>query len=187
VAELPPGVRYLPGLLSPTEAAAAFDGLLAEITWEDHTFTIFGRTVPMPRRIQMYGPHGYRYSGLVHPPRPLLPRLDELRLRVEAATGLGFNSVLCNLYRDGRDSMGWHRDDDYAHGGQPAVASVSLGATRRFLLRPVGGGRSTPVELEAGSLLVLDGEGRTAWEHALPRTSRPVGARINLTFRSMAG
>jgi alkylated DNA repair dioxygenase AlkB len=81
--------------------------------------------------------------------------------------------------------MGWHRDDDYAHGGQPAVASRSLGAPRTFRMRPVAGGPSVGIRLAHGSLLVIDGEGRTAWSHALPRTAAPVGVRVNLTFRHM--
>lgn len=185
---LPPGLRLLPGVLEPGEADEHLLGLVAEIEWEDHVFTIFGRTVPMPRRIQLYGPHGYDYSGVHHPPRPLLPRLERLRARVEAAAGLPFNSVLCNLYRDGADSMGWHRDDDYPHGGQALVASLSLGATRRFLLKPRRGRHpSVGLDLAAGDLLLIDGEARTDWVHSLPRTSRPVGPRVNLTFRHMTG
>lgn len=185
---LPPGLRYLPGVLPPDEARAHLQGLLDEVQWEDHVFTIFGRTVPMPRRIQMYGPHGYDYSGVHHPARPLLPRLDALRRAVEDATGLPFNSVLCNLYRDGRDSMGWHKDDDYPHGGQPAVASLSLGAVRRFLLKPRKGRHpSVGIDLEPGSVLLIDGPARTDWVHALPRTTRPLGPRVNLTFRHMMG
>jgi len=162
------------------------EALLAAIPWEDQVITMFGRTVPMPRRIQMFGPHGYRYSGVVHPPRPLLPLLDALRLRIEAATALPFNAVLANLYRDGHDSVGFHRDDDYAHGGQPAVASLSLGAVRRFRLQHrKDRTRSLDLELAAGSLLLIDGEARTEWLHALPRTRLPVGPRINLSYRHM--
>src|SRR4029453_9398707 len=91
--------------------------------------------------IAMYGPVGYRYSGVVHPARPLTPRLEAILATVEAASGVAFNSVLANLYRDGRDSVGWHRDSDYAHGGQPAIASVSFGAVRRFQLRADAGRR----------------------------------------------
>ena len=161
------------------------DALAVEIPWEDQVITLFGRTIPMPRRIQMFGPVGYRYSGVDHLPRPLLPRLEVLRGRVEAIVGLGFNSVLANLYRDGNDSVGYHRDDDYAHGGQPAVASVSLGAVRRFRLQHRRDRRRVDLELPAGSLLVIDGEARTDWVHALPRTRQQVGPRINLTFRHM--
>lgn len=185
--DLPPGLLLLPPLLPPEEAARLLATLVAETPWEAHTFTIFGRTVPMPRRIQLYGPHGYRYSGLLHPARPLTPTLEALRSRVELATGLAFNSVLLNLYRDGQDSMGWHQDDDYPHGGQPAVASLSLGATRRFRLRPRGGGPGLSLDLDSGSLLVLSGEALTGWQHAVPRTARPVGPRLNLTWRHMTG
>lgn len=191
---MPPGLRYLPGVLTPDECREHLAGLIAETPWEDHTFTIFGRTVAMPRRIQMYGPHGYDYSGVQHPPRPLTPRLHLLRQRVEEVLALPFNSVLCNLYRDGQDSMGWHRDDDYPHGGQPVVASLSLGAVRRFRLRPrkrrdrpADGSASVGIDLEDGSLVVLAGAVRTDWVHAVSRTSRPVGPRVNLTFRHMTG
>src|SRR4029453_14501410 len=137
--------------------------------------------------IAMYGPVGYRYSGVVHPARPLTPRLEAILATVEAASGVAFNSVLANLYRDGRDSVGWHRDSDYAHGGQPAIASVSFGAVRRFQLRVDGGGGRATIDLEPGSVLLMQGEAVARWSHCLPKTSRAVGPRINLTFRHMVG
>lgn len=186
--DLPPGARYLPGVLAPEDAAGHLAALVAETPWEAHTFTIFGRTVPMPRLIQMYGPHGYDYSGVQHPPRALTPRLEALLAAVSAAAGVPFNSVLLNLYRDGHDAMGWHSDDDYPHGGHPAVGSLSLGAARRFRFRPKGRpGASVGLVLESGSVLVMDGEARVDWQHSLPRTARPVGPRVNLTFRFMTG
>src|SRR5215472_4130618 len=133
--ELPEGFVLVPAAFAPTESAAHLAALLAELEWEEQRFKIYGRSMPMPRLIAMYGPVGYRYSGVVHPPRPLPPWLGAIRRRVEEASGRRFNSVLANLYRDGRDSVGWHRDSDYAHGGQPDLASVSFGATRRFDLR----------------------------------------------------
>ncbi len=189
----PPGLRIDRAFLTAAAAAEALATLRVEVPWESHTFTIFGRTVPMPRRIQMFGPHGYAYSGVHHPPRALGPTLTGLQRRIEEALGVPFNSVLANLYRDGSDSMGWHTDDDYPHGGQPAVASLSLGATRRFRLRT----RASPsdnrprqtlsVDLTPGSLLVMDGAVLRDWQHAIPRTRKPVGARINLTWRQMEG
>src|SRR5690348_13807849 len=131
----PAGFTYEPGLFDAPTAAAHLAGLLAEIRWERHEFRIYGRAVPMPRLIAMYGPVGYRYSGVDHRPCALPARVASIRDRVEAATGRRFNSVLLNLYRDGRDGVSWHRDADYAHGGRPDIASVSLGATRRFQLR----------------------------------------------------
>ena len=112
--------------------------------------------------------------------------LDAIRRRVEEATGRRFNSVLANLYRDGRDSVGWHRDSDYAHGGQPDLASVSFGATRRFEVRDEKAGRArAAVDLESGSVLLISGEAIERWWHRVPKTSRPVGPRVNLTFRHM--
>ena len=121
----------------------------------------------------------------MHPPRPLTARLDAIRRRVEAVTGRAFNSVLANLYRDGDDSVGWHRDSDYAHGGQPDIASVSFGATRRFEVRDGTGRARAAVDLEDGSLLVMTGEAVTRWWHRVAKTARPVGPRVNLTFRHM--
>jgi alkylated DNA repair dioxygenase AlkB len=140
--------------------------------------------MPMPRLIAMYGPVGYRYSGVVHPPRALPPRLDGIRRRVEAVTGRAFNSVLANLYRDGRDSVGWHRDSDYANGGQPDIASVSFGATRRFELRDASRA-STAHDLESGTVLLIDGDAVARWWHRVPKTGDAVGPRVNLTFRHM--
>jgi alkylated DNA repair dioxygenase AlkB len=111
---------------------------------------------------------------------------------VEVLTGRRFNSVLVNLYRDGADSMGWHMDDDYPHGGQPMVASVSFGAVRtfRFRLRDKAqrsGRPSVGFPLVDGSVLGFEGAARSDWQHALPRTRRVIGARVNLTWRQMLG
>lgn len=183
---LPDGFTLLAGSFDPAASAAHLAWLVAELAWEEQRFTIYGRTVPMPRLIAMYGPVGYRYSGVVQSPRPLPARLDDIRRRAEAATGRAFNSVLANLYRDGRDSVGWHRDSDYAHGGQPDIASVSFGATRRFELRDRAGRERLAVDLESGSVLLMTGEAIARWWHRVPKTSRPVGIRVNLTFRHMA-
>jgi len=184
-ATLPEGFRLLP-LFAPEECAEAFSGLLAETPWEDHVFSMFGREVPMPRRIAWYGPLPYAYSGVFHAPRPFTRRLLALQARVEAATGLPFNTVLLNLYRDGQDSMGWHSDDDYDAGGQPAIASLSLGASRRFLLAHKRLKRRAAIELTVGSVLLMEAGTQALWRHSLPRVSGEVGARINLTFRHMA-
>jgi alkylated DNA repair dioxygenase AlkB len=182
--ELPAGFTYTAAVFDPPTAAAHLAALVAGIPWERHAFAIYGRTVPMPRLIAMYGPVGYRYSGVVHPPAPLPPRVAAIRSRVEAVTGRRFNAVLLNFYRDGQDGVGWHRDDDYAHGGQPDIASVSFGAPRTFQLRDDAGGRAAIV-LEDGSVLVMTGAAVRRWAHRVPKTSRPVGPRVNLTFRHM--
>jgi alkylated DNA repair dioxygenase AlkB len=184
-AALPEGFTLFPGVFHPAASAAHLAGLLDELDWEVQQFTIYGRTLPMPRLIAMYGPAGYRYSGVVHPPRPLPARLEAIRRSVTAVTGREFNSVLANLYRDGRDSVGWHRDSDYVHGGQPDIASVSFGATRRFELRD-GAARVT-VDLEPGSVLLVTGAAVARWWHRVPKTSAVTGPRVNLTYRHMVG
>ena len=182
---LPTGFAYRAAAFDATASALHLTGLMAELAWEKQQFTIFGRRTPMPRLIAMYGPVGYRYSGVVHPPQSFTAPLEAIRAAVEAATGLEFNSVLANLYRDGCDSVGWHRDSDYAHGGRAAIASVSFGAVRRFELRERAGPPAAAVDLEPGSVLLMDAGAVARWWHRVPKTPRPVGPRVNLTFRYM--
>ena len=133
---MPEGLRLLPRVFDLASSMEHLQQLVADLAWEEQRFTIYGHTVPMPRLIAMYGPVGYRYSGVVHPPRRLPPRLEAIRARVEDVAGRPFNSVLANLYRDGRDSVGWHRDSDYAHGGQPRM-STGGGRSRGAGLSPL--------------------------------------------------
>jgi alkylated DNA repair dioxygenase AlkB len=176
-----------PAFLPPAEAAALLAQLIAEVAWEQRAIRIFGQQVPQPRLTAWHGDPAarYTYSGLTWEPRPWSPALQALRLRVEAATGTRFNSVLLNYYRDGRDSMGWHADDEPELGPAPAIASLSLGAPRRFRLRPQGSLAHPPLglDLPSGSLLLMRGPTQQHWQHALPKTARPVGPRLNLTFR----
>jgi alkylated DNA repair dioxygenase AlkB len=180
-----------PAFLSADEAAALLTQLTAEVAWEQRSIRIFGQEIPQPRLTAWYGDADarYTYSGLAWEPRPWLPALQALLQRLEAATGAPFNSVLLNLYRDGRDSMGWHADDEPELGSAPAIASLSLGATRRFRLRPRAGLGHAPfgLDLPSGSLLLMRGPTQQHWQHALPKTARPIGPRLNLTFRWVAG
>lgn len=182
---MPDGFRLLPEVFDLASSMKHLRQLVSELAWEQQRFTIYGRSMPMPRLIAMYGPVGYRYSRVVHPPQELPPLLEAIRARVEGVSGRPFNSVLANLYRDGRDSVGWHRDSDYAHGGQPDIASVSFGATRRFEIRDQSGRERAAADLESGSVLLISGEAIQRWWHRVPKTTRPVGPRVNLTFRHM--
>jgi alkylated DNA repair dioxygenase AlkB len=180
-------LRYDAAFLPAAEADALLAQLTAEVAWEQRAIRIFGQQIPQPRLTAWYGdPEArYAYSGLQWEPRPWLPALTALRQRVEAATGHRFNSVLLNLYRTGQDSMGWHADDEPELGSTPAIASLSLGDTRRFRLRPRTGLTHAPFSLDLpnGSLLLMRGAMQQHWQHALPKTARPVGTRLNLTFR----
>jgi len=186
---LPGGELSLwPQWLGSDEADALFDELRATIPWEVHRIRIFGREVDSPRLSCWVGDEGasYVYSRTRFDPHPWTPALSALRDRVASACGARLNSVLANLYRDGRDSMGWHSDNEPELGGQPVIASLSLGAVRRFRLKPRGdAGRSDThvIELGHGSLLRMAGDTQQRYVHDLPKTSAAVGPRINLTFR----
>lgn len=172
--------------LSPAEADALFAQLHDTIAWETHVIRLFGREVASPRRSCWIGDAGasYVYSRTRFEPHPWPPALAALRPRVEQACGARFNSVLANLYRDGRDAMGWHSDDEPELGPAPVIASLSLGTARRFVFRRKPRG---PVALELslppGSLLRMAGATQRLYQHALPRTARVQAPRINLTFR----
>jgi alkylated DNA repair dioxygenase AlkB len=186
-ATLPAVFRWLPGWIDPSEAGRLLEILRVEIPWEDHSVTIVGRAVPVPRRVAYYGPFPYTYSGILHPAHPLPPMVAELRDRVERMSGHPFNTVLMNLYRSGSDSVSWHSDDDYPHGGQPAVASLSLGETRRFrIAHKRHADERHAIDLTSGGLLLMEGTSQVDYRHALPKSAKAAGVRINLTFRHMA-
>jgi len=179
-------LRFQPAWLAGDAADRLFEALHEALPWSVHRIRLFGREVDSPRLSAWIGDEDavYRYSGTAFTPHPWTDVLSALRLRLQAELGMPFNSVLANLYRDGRDAMGWHSDDEPELGPQPVIASVSLGAPRRFLLKH----RKEPtmraaIELPHGSLLVMSGDTQRLYRHALPRTARPVGPRINLTFR----
>jgi alkylated DNA repair dioxygenase AlkB len=184
-------VRLIDGFLTRSESDAFLEQLLRLVAWEQQVIRIAGRSVASPRLSAWHGDPGarYCYSGLALEPRPWLPVILELKLRVEAACYAQFNSALLNLYRDGADSMGWHSDDEPELGERPLIASLSLGATRRFRLRHRRRAELRPVELdlEAGSLLIMQGDTQHCWKHQLPKTRRAVASRVNLTFRSIRG
>jgi alkylated DNA repair dioxygenase AlkB len=163
-----------------------FTRLVDEVPWERHRLRLFGREIEAPRLSCWIGDADavYTYSGTRFTPHPLTPACVELRDRLVAVSGEKYNSVLCNLYRDGRDSMGWHSDDEAELGPFPCIASLSFGAARRFRLRH----RRDPdsrleIELAPGSLLLMAGATQRNYRHDLPKTARIVSPRLNLTFR----
>lgn len=179
------GLEYRPNWMSDEAAGLLMDTLWRGLPWTQRSITLFGQARPQPRLTAWVGDRGasYSYSGLDWVPTPWPEALVPVRARLEAALGVRFNSVLANAYRNGADSMGWHADDEAELGRRPVIASLSFGATRRFLVKPRSGGRAIPVELENGSLLTMHGDFQQTHRHALPKTRRPVGLRINLTFR----
>ncbi|HWB74601.1 MAG TPA: alpha-ketoglutarate-dependent dioxygenase AlkB [Nannocystaceae bacterium] len=171
---------------TPDDELAA---LVAELPLRRERIVIFGREVEMPRLTSWHGdPHAsYRYSGRTFAPQPWTPTLAAIRERLAARTGVRFDAVLANYYRDGGDAMGWHSDDELELG--PAaphdvlVASVSLGSARRFLLRAKQGDARIELRLGGGDLLVMGGATQRRFRHTVPRERRISGPRLNLTFR----
>jgi alkylated DNA repair dioxygenase AlkB len=181
VAAAPGCVDYHPGWIE--DAGRLFEVLRYEITWQQHAVTLYGRTMPAPRLSAWIGDSAYRYSGIVHEPAPWLQPLAELRDRLRRELGVNFNSCLANLYRDGTDSMGYHSDNEPELGSRPVVASVSLGDRRRFVLRDRTTRERWSWDLGQGDLLVMRDESQSDYAHAVPKVARPVGPRMNLTFR----
>ena len=178
-------VWHNPAFLAKAEADALLDDAK---TWRfaRERVRVFGKEHDVPRLTAWFADGGltYTYSGLALSPAPFPPSLNELRRRLRAATTLTFNSVLANLYRDGRDRMGWHADDERELGETIHIASVSLGATRTFRLRAKANRRRTfDIELGHGSLLVMRHPTQRHWEHCLPARAKAAGSRLNLTFR----
>ena len=174
-------VEYYPGWVKHADKLFAL--LKSEIAWEQHTITLYGRSVPTPRLTAWMGDAPYRYSGIVNEPAPWPKTLVELRERLYDELGADFNSCLANLYRDGTDSMGYHSDNEPELGPRPTIASISLGDRRRFVLRHRSNGERWTWDLGNGDLLVMRDESQSDYAHAVPKTSRPVGPRMNITFR----
>jgi len=179
-------VRLWRAAFRPAEADALLAALRSQIDWQQEDILIFGERKRVPRLVAWHGEPGtaYTYSGTAHEPLPWTPELLRVRHRAEELTGRSYNSVLLNLYRDGRDGMGWHADDEPGLGREPAIASVSLGATRRFKLRHRRSRSAAgTLDLAHGDLLLMAGATQHHYVHAVPKTARPVGERVNLTFR----
>ena len=163
-----------------------FQTLLREVAWEQRMLLIYGKRHPEPRLTAWYGDEGaqYSYSGTTRHPKPWIPLLLEIKQRVEQAAGVRYNSLLVNQYRDGKDSVSWHSDDESGLGHNPSIASVSFGAVRSFHLRHRQDKQLRhKLDLGHGSLLLMQGPTQHYWHHQVPKTSRAVGPRVNLTFR----
>ncbi len=187
---LPDADLRLLQLLDADAARVFFARLQREIPWEQHRIRLFGREIDMPRLSCWIGDEHatYVYSRMRYEPRPWTPTLLELKESVGAVCGERFNSVLCNLYRSEKDSMGWHSDDEPELGARPVIASLSLGAVRRFRLRhKIDKRLCLAIDLPSGSLLVMAGATQKYYQHSLPKRAKTTAPRINLTFRSIQG
>ena len=180
-------LHLYPEFIPPEEATRLFDALQNELAWAEESIKLFGKKRLVPRLVCWYGDNNisYRYSGVNHHAQPWTPSLLSLKQQLEATTKRKFNSVLGNLYRNEKDSMGWHADNEKELGETPFIASISLGAERIFKARHKDG-ETVKLSLDNGSLLTMSGLFQQYWQHCVAKTSIPKSARINLTFRYVA-
>jgi alkylated DNA repair dioxygenase AlkB len=179
-------VTFYRDFFSTDESARLLQDLSSQIEWKQEAARFGGKSVPLPRLTAWYGDAGksYRYSGITVNPLPWTPLLLSIKERIETVSNIQFNSVLLNFYRGERDSVSWHSDDEPELGTNPVIASVSFGATRKFQFKhKTNPDLRTSVDLTPGSLLLMAGATQHHWKHQIPKTTRPVDPRINLTFR----
>jgi len=170
------------------ESDRIFSRLYQNVAWKQEKTFLYGKQVALPRLTAWYGDTGknYKYSKIVMEPQPWLPILEYIKSKVEERCGEHFNSVLLNLYRDGRDSIAWHSDDEQELGNNPEIGSLSFGGTRSFRMRhKFQKGIKSNLQLTHGSLLIMRGETQHYWQHQIPKTRKLTQPRINLTFRKI--
>jgi alkylated DNA repair dioxygenase AlkB len=182
-------VWLMPNFMPTEKAAFYYDALLANINWRQEEIKMYGKTYPVPRKTAWYGypDFNYKYSGIMCNPEPWTKELMDIKRVIEHfLPGENFNSVLLNLYRDGNDKVSWHADDEPELGTNPTIASVSLGAVRRFDLKhKEDPEQKLQLELSSGSLVIMKGALQHNWLHQIPVQKKILEPRINLTFRTI--
>jgi alkylated DNA repair dioxygenase AlkB len=181
-------IDFYPVLFDEVESDRLFAILYQETSWQQDWIKIAGQSILVPRLTAWYGEKGktYTYSGITMVPQAWTGTLLYLKSRLETLANTPFNSVLLNFYRNGRDSVAWHSDDESELGHNPVIASFSLGGTRRFMLRHKHHKTlKHTIELTHGSCLLMQGSTQHYWMHQVPKTAKPVAPRINLTFRKI--
>ena len=185
--ELPDAeIIYYPDFYDRPKADLIYTELERDILWQQDDIRIFGKTHPQPRLTALYGNEGrsYSYSNIKMEPHPWNLLLEKIKLEVEKVAATTFSTVLLNYYRNGKDSNGWHADNEKELGLNPIIASVSLGAERVFQLKHNSDTeQKKSIVLQHGSLLLMKGTTQHFWKHQIPKTAKPIGPRINLTFR----
>jgi alkylated DNA repair dioxygenase AlkB len=179
-------ISYFSNFFSSEEASVYFRILKNQTDWQQDDIKVFGKIYKQPRLTALYGDGGatYTYSGITMFPKPFSKALKEIKNKIEKVCDLKFNSVLLNFYRDGSDSNGWHSDDEKELGINPAIASISFGAVRTFQLRHKKDRKNRKnIQLEDGSLLLMQGTTQHFWQHQIPKLKKVKEERINLTFR----
>jgi alkylated DNA repair dioxygenase AlkB len=179
-------IEYYPNFFDCEKSNLLYEKLINEIPWQQDEITVYGKTHPQPRLTALFGNEGkpYSYSNIVMQPHAWNPLLMFIKLELEKVCDENFTTVLLNLYRNGKDSNGWHADNEKELGRNPVIASVSFGAERVFHLQHNSiTDAKQKITLQNGSLLLMKGETQHFWKHQIPKTAKPIAPRINLTFR----
>jgi alkylated DNA repair dioxygenase AlkB len=178
---------YFEDYFSKEEAQSLYQIFLQELNWEESEIKIFGKTYQTPRLEAFYSENGqhYSYSGKKLKINSFTSSLLSLKVKLEQDFGFEFNSVLANLYRDGKDSNGWHSDNEKELGKNPVIASLSFGSERRFDFKHILTKEKLAFNLQEGSLLIMGGEMQHYWKHQIAKSTKVYAPRINLTFRKI--
>lgn len=178
-------IEYHPSLFNSEKSNQLFELLKNEIPWQHDEITVYGKKHLQPRLTSLFGNDGkpYGYSNIIMQPNRWNPLLMFIKNEIEVICNENFTTVLLNYYRNGKDSNGWHADNEKELGRNPIIASVSFGAERVFQLKHNVTNQRQNINLENGSLLVMKGTTQHFWKHQIPKSSKEIGARINLTFR----
>lgn len=179
-------VTYYPNFFNLEDANHYFKILLNTLEWQQDDITIFGKTHKQPRLTALYASNNntYSYSNITMKPLKFTPTLELIKTKIKIKTKQQFTTCLCNLYRNGQDSNGWHADNEKELGQNPIIASVSFGAERLFKLKHrTDKTLKHDIVLQHGSLLIMQGKTQHQWLHQIPKTRKITSERINLTFR----
>ncbi|WP_341222005.1 alpha-ketoglutarate-dependent dioxygenase AlkB family protein [Polaribacter atrinae] len=176
---------YIPNFYDKPTADKYLKRLIEDIKWKQESMNMYGKEIPFPRLTSWYGDQDkpYSFSGITLQPHPWSPGLLKVKKDIELKANVIFNSVLLNRYRDGSDSISWHTDAEKELGENPVIASVNFGAERKFQLKHKDTNERIDIILQHGSLLIMQGELQHYWKHQIPKTKKPLGERVNLTFR----
>jgi len=180
-------VHYYPAEFNSDDCQAIFTALMRSLNWQVDQLKMFGKLITTKRKVAWVGDAGcaYTYSGVKKEPQAWTPELLRIKSKLERIAQWKFNSCLLNLYHDGSEGMGWHSDNEPELAQAAPIASLSLGAARKFSFKHKTDKTNASLMLENGSVLLMHAPTQTFWNHSLVKTTRPVGPRINLTFRAI--
>ena len=181
-------VVHFPSVFNTLEADYLLEQLLENVIWQQEKIKIYGQIHKLPRLTAWYGDEGkrYTYSGITVYSLNWINPLSEIKSRIEEVSGDLFNSVLINRYRDGSDSISWHADDEHELGPCPLIGSLSFGEARSFQMKHKFRDEKFKITLKHGSYLLMKGNTQRNWLHRIPKSKRPLGERISLTFRQIS-